>query len=173
MCSNALNLFLSQVVGDKNAVKSAISIISSRLRESQHRDRNNFHNRVHSPDRFYPGDDDFHTTRRSSAEGPSFSSRYGGSRHHNYSSRHSGFALESGHANLNENGQSYSGEELVFRILCPVDKVDSIVGESDGIVDLLQNEIGVIVDVSDLVAGSDEHIIIISSEEVSLPITSQ
>ncbi|KAL8538030.1 hypothetical protein ACS0TY_000115 [Phlomoides rotata] len=160
----AMSEEIVQVVGDRNAVKNAISIISSRLRESQHRDRNNFHNRVHSPDRFYPGDDDFHTTRRSSAEGPSFGSRYGGSRNNNYSSRSSGYH-ESGPANLADNGQSYSGEELVFRILCPVDKVDSIVGESDGIVELLQNEIGVIVDVSDLVAGSDEHIIIISSEE--------
>ncbi|KAI3457988.1 hypothetical protein Pfo_014651 [Paulownia fortunei] len=158
-----------QVVGDMNAVKNAIAIISSRLRESQHRDRSHFHNRLHSPDRFYSADDDFHvnsTTRRSSVEGPSFGSRYSaGSRSNNYSSRSSGFAIDSGPATVADNAQSFSGEDLVFRILCPVDKVDSVVGESDGIVDLLQNDIGVNVEVSDPVAGSDEHIIIISSDE--------
>ena len=35
-----------QVVGDVNAVKNAIAIISSRLRESQHRDRGHFHGRI-------------------------------------------------------------------------------------------------------------------------------
>lgn len=153
-----------------NAVKNALAIISSRLRESQHRDRTHFQNRVQSPDRFYPPDDDFHVNnRRSSAEGPSFGSRYsGGSRNNNYSSRSSGFAHESGPASVSDNAQSFSAEDLVFRILCPVRKVDYVVGESDGIIDLLQNEIGVNIDVSDPVAGLDELVIIISSDEVSL-----
>lgn len=154
-----------------NAVKNAITIISSRLRESQHRDRSHFHNKVHSPDRFYPPDDDFHVnSRRSSVEGPSFGSRYSaGSRNNNYSSRSSGFALDSGPASVADNGQSFSSEELVFRILCPVDKIDIVVGESDGIIELL-HEIGVNVEVSDPVSGLDELIIIISSDEVSLPL---
>lgn len=164
--------FLLQVVGDMNAVKNAIEIIASRLRESQHRDRSHFNNnRLQSPDRFYPADDEFHgnNSRRSSAEGPSFGSRYSaGSRGNNYSSRSSGFGNEFGPASVAENAHSFSGEDLVFRILCPTDKVDSVVGESDGIVDLLQNEIGVNVEVSDPIAGSDEHVIIISSDEVIL-----
>ncbi|GFP94763.1 kh domain-containing protein at4g18375 [Phtheirospermum japonicum] len=164
-----------QVVGDMNAVKSAVAIISSRLRESQHRDRNNFnnnnnnnnnnsHNRLHSPDGFYSADDDFHMnskTRRPSLEGPSYGSRYSdGSRSNNYSSRSSGYAIDPGPTTVADNAH-----DLVFRILCPVDKLHSVVGESDGIVDLLQNEIGVNVEVTDPVAGSDEHIIIISSDE--------
>ncbi|KAL3838060.1 hypothetical protein ACJIZ3_022651 [Penstemon smallii] len=156
-----------QVVGDMNAVKNAMAIISSRLRESQHRDRSHLHNP--SPDRFFPNDD-FHgnnnTTRRSSAEGISFGSRSStGSRSNNYSSRSSGYAMESGPAPVTENDQSFNGEGLVFRILCPAEKVINVVGGSDGIVDLLQNEIGVNVDVADPVAGSDEHTIIISSDE--------
>ncbi|KAI3471230.1 hypothetical protein Pfo_027893 [Paulownia fortunei] len=155
-----------QVVGDMNAVKNAIATISSRLRESQHRDRGHFHNRLHSPDRFYRADDDFHiksTRRRSSVEGPSFGLRSSAStKSNNYSSHSSGYVIESGSA---DNAQSFSGEDLVFRILCPTEKVDSVVGESDGIVELLQNEIGVNVDVADPVTGSDEHIIIISSDE--------
>ncbi|XP_042037074.1 RNA-binding KH domain-containing protein RCF3-like isoform X1 [Salvia splendens] len=156
-----------QVVGDMNAVKSALEIISSRLRESQHRDRSHFHNRVQSPDRFYPPDDDFHVNnRQSSAEGPSFGSRYsGGSMNNNYSSCSSGFSHESRPASVSDNARSFPGEELVFRILCPVRKVDFVVGESDGVIDLLHNEIGVNIDVSDPVAGLDELIIIISSDE--------
>ncbi|XP_051138385.1 RNA-binding KH domain-containing protein RCF3 [Andrographis paniculata] len=165
----AMSEEIVQVVGDMNAVKSAITNISSRLRESQHRDRSHFHNRIHSPDNFFPTDDDFHmnsTPRRSSVEGPSFGSRYSANhRGNNYSARSSGFGFESGPASEVDNAQLYSGEDLVFRMLCPAEKVDNVVGESSGIIDLLQNEIGVNVDISDPVNGSDEHIIIVSSEE--------
>ncbi|KAE8708601.1 hypothetical protein F3Y22_tig00110338pilonHSYRG00225 [Hibiscus syriacus] len=158
-----------QVVGDVNAVKDAIAIISSRLRESQHRDRSHLHGRMHSPERFFPDDDYIppinNTSHKSSMDG-SFGYRmstmnYRGS---NYSSRSSGF-IEAGTAPPADGGQPLFGEDLVFRILCPMDKVDSVLGEPDGIVDLLRNEIGVDVKVADLVAGSDEQIITISSEE--------
>ncbi|MBA0845053.1 hypothetical protein Goarm_022968 [Gossypium armourianum] len=159
-----------QVVGDVNAVKNAIAIISSRLRESQHRDRSgHFHGRMHSPERFFPDDDYIpninNASRRSSMEG-SFGSRMStmNYRGNNYSSRPSGF-IEAGAAPMSDSGQPLFGEELVFRILCPIDKVDSVFGEPDGIVDLLQNEIGVDVKVADPMAGSDEQIITISSEE--------
>ncbi|PIN27105.1 PolyC-binding proteins alphaCP-1 [Handroanthus impetiginosus] len=159
----AMSEEIVQVVGDVNAVKNAIASISSRLRESQHRDRSHFNNRLNSPD------DDFHTNstpKRLSAEGPSFGTRYSGlSRNNSYSSRSSEFVTESGPASVADNSQSFSGEVIVFRILCPVDKIDRVIGESDGILDLLQNEIGVSIEVSDPVAGSDEHIIIISSNE--------
>ncbi|KAG6412771.1 hypothetical protein SASPL_125458 [Salvia splendens] len=157
-----------QVVGDAHAVKNALAIISSRLRESQHRDSSHFQNRVQSPDHFYPPDDEFHANnnRRSSAEGPSFGNRYsGGSRNYNYPPRSSGYSHESGPASVSDNTQSFPGEELVFRILCPDSKVDYIVGETDGIIDLLHNEIGVNIDVSSPVAGLDELVIIISSDE--------
>ena len=160
-----------QVVGDINAVKNAIAIISSRLRESQHRDRSHFHGRMQSPERFFPDDDYIphvnNASRRSSMDGSTFGSRMSTTdyRGNNYSSRPSGF-IEAGTAPMAESAQPLYGEDLVFRILCPIDKVDSVFGESDGIVDLLQNEIGVDVKIADPVAGSDEQIITISSEEV-------
>ncbi|XP_039022873.1 RNA-binding KH domain-containing protein RCF3-like [Hibiscus syriacus] len=158
-----------QVVGDANAVKNAIAIISSRIRESQHRDRSNFHGRMHSLEWFSPDDDYIppinNTSRKSSMDG-SFGSRMStmNYRGNNYSSRPSGF-IEAGTAPMADSGQALYGEDLVFRILCPIDKVDSVFGEPDGIIDLLQNEIGVDVKVADPVAGSDEKIITISSEE--------
>ncbi|CAN0922596.1 RNA-binding KH domain-containing protein RCF3 [Linum grandiflorum] len=158
-----------QVLGEANNVKSAISIISSRLRESQHRDRTNFQGRVHSPERAFP-DDDYvphmsNATRRSSSDGHSFGPRSSGTNHrsNSYPSRISGYGMESGSAPGGV--QPVDGEELVFRLLCPMGKINRVVGETDGILQLLENEIGVDVKVSDPVSGSDEQIITVSSEE--------
>lgn len=150
-------------------MKNAIVLISSRLRESQHRDRNHFHGRAHSPDRFFPPDDDYIPhggARRSSMDGATFGSRQSTSniRSNNYPSL--GYAMEQGVPPVADDAQPFYGEDLIFRMLCPLDKVDRIIGESDGFVEFLQNEVGVDVKVNDPVAGSDEQLIIISSEEV-------
>ena len=160
-----------QVVGDVNAVKNALVIISSRLRESQHRDRSHFHGRVHSPERFFPPDDDYipHVpggSRRPAVDGAAFGSRVSTTNARNNNHPSLGYAMEPGAAPMADEAQPLYGEELVFRILCPVEKVDRIIGESDGIVEFLQNEVGVDVKVTDPVGGSDEQIIIITSEEV-------
>ncbi|XP_017242882.1 RNA-binding KH domain-containing protein RCF3-like isoform X1 [Daucus carota subsp. sativus] len=164
-----------QILGDMNNVKNAIAIISSRLRESQHRDRGNFHGRLPSPERFFPPDDDYvphmnHGSHRSSMDSPGFESRLStsmsGPRGSHYSSHQSSFAPDSGPMSMDDNEQSFPREDIVFQILCPIEKIDNVIGDSDGIVDLLQNEIGVDVRINDPVFGSDEQIIIISSEEV-------
>ncbi|KAF7816677.1 RNA-binding KH domain-containing protein RCF3 [Senna tora] len=162
---HVLKIF-STVVGDANAVKNAIVLISSRLRESQHRDRSHFHGRVHSPERFFPPDDDYiphGAARRSSLDGATFGSRPGNIRSNSYPS--SGYTMEPGAATVADDAQPFYGEDIIFRILCPMDKVDRIIGESDGFVEFLQNEVGVDVKLNDPVVGSDEQIIIISSEE--------
>jgi poly(rC)-binding protein 2/3/4 len=99
---------------------------------------------------------------------PSFGSRLSGPnyRNNNYSSRAPGFPVDAGADPNADSAQPFYVEDLVFRILCPIDKVNRVVGESDGLVDLLQNEIGVDVKVADPVSGSDEQIITICSEEV-------
>ncbi|XP_071721664.1 RNA-binding KH domain-containing protein RCF3-like [Rutidosis leptorrhynchoides] len=155
-----------QVVGDVNNVKNAIAIISSRLRESQHRDRTNFHGRIHSPERFF--DDDYvpHMNNADRHDGGNFGPRFSGPNYrgnsNNYGSRPSGYMNEAGPAPPMDNNEE---QDLVFRMLCPGDKIDRVFGESDGIIELLQNEIGVDVKVADNVASSDERIIIVSSEE--------
>lgn len=160
-----------QVVGDVNAVKNALVIISSRLRESQHRDRSHFHGRVHSPERFFSPDDDYvpHVTggsRRSSMDGAAYGPRVSTTNTRNNNHNSLSYGMEPGAAPVADDAQGLYGEELVFRILCPVEKVDRFVGESDGIVEFLQNEVGVDVKVTDPVGGSDEQIIVITSEEV-------
>lgn len=157
-----------QIVGDANAVKKAIAIVSSRLRESQHRDRSHFHGRLHSPERIFPSDDDYvpHPARRLSMDGRPFRPRSASNtRGNDFSNRQSGFSVEPGAAPVNDNMMPFYGEDLVFRILCPIDKVDSVIGESDGIMELLRNEVGVDIKVSDPVTGSNEQILIISSDE--------
>ncbi|KAK7282549.1 hypothetical protein RIF29_11432 [Crotalaria pallida] len=156
-----------QVTGDLNSVRNALEVISSRLRESQHRDRGHFHGRGHSPERFFSPDDDYHHggSRRSSVEGSGFGSRVSSTNARNNNHLPSGYAMESGAAPAANGAQPFCGEDLVFRILCPVEKVDRIIGESDGIVEFLQNEVGVDIKVIDPIGGSEEQIIIITSEE--------
>ncbi|XP_010520963.1 PREDICTED: KH domain-containing protein At4g18375 [Tarenaya hassleriana] len=151
-----------QVVGETHAVKNALAAISSRLRESQHRDRSHFHGRAHSPERPFPPVDDYIPQQRQQSMDRFPDSNY---RNNNFGSRQSNYATETPSLPIGENAQPFYNEELVFRILCPVDKVVRVVGESQGIIDLLQNEIGVDIRVSDPIAGSDEQIITISSYE--------
>ncbi|XP_043720334.1 RNA-binding KH domain-containing protein RCF3 isoform X1 [Telopea speciosissima] len=164
-----------QVVGDVNAVKKAIAIISSRLKESQLRDRSHFHGRVHSPERFFPSDDDFsphinnipHRSPMDEATlGPRSSAGFPSLRNNSYGSRTSGYAFESGAGPIADHqSQLFSGEDIVFQILCPYDRVESVMGEANGIIEMLRDEIGVDLRVSDLVPGSEEQIIIITSDE--------
>ncbi|CAL0327489.1 unnamed protein product [Lupinus luteus] len=157
-----------QVTGDVNAVKNALEVISSRLRESQHRDRSHFHGRGHSPERFFSPDDDYIPhggSRRSSVEEVAFGSRGSAANARNNNHLSSGYATESGVAPVANDVQPFYGEDLVFRILCPVEKVDRIIGESDGIVEFLHDEVGVDIKVTDPIGGSEERIIIITSEE--------
>ncbi|CAM8908977.1 unnamed protein product [Rhodiola kirilowii] len=159
-----------QVVGDTNAVKSALAAIASRLRESQHRDRSQSNGRIQAPDQFYPPEDDFpisNTSRRIPMDGPRHPSSpgmHGPRTNSSYGSHASGYPIDSGASPMDDYEQGY-GEELVFQILCPIEKVECIVGERDGIVELLQEEIGVSVKVADPITGSDETIITISSNE--------
>ncbi|KAJ4951403.1 hypothetical protein NE237_028235 [Protea cynaroides] len=164
-----------QIVGEVNAVKKAIAIISSRLKESQLRDRSHFQGRVHSPERFFHTDDDFsphinNIPHRSPIDeatlGPRSSAGVPTLRNNSYGLRASGYAFESGAGPIaNPQSQLSSDEDLIFRILCPYDRVESVIGEANGITEMLRDEIGVDVRVSDPVPGSEEQIIIITSEE--------
>ncbi|XP_068644991.1 RNA-binding KH domain-containing protein RCF3-like [Aristolochia californica] len=148
-----------QVVGDGNAVKKAVAIISSRLKEAMLRDCRPFRGRLHSPEHYFPLDDDLNphiNNVRSPLDGV-----------HRSSSRYSqsGYGFDSAATQMGEHAQAFAGEDLVFQILCPNKKVESVIGESEGIIGILRGEIGVDVRVSDPVLGSDERVITISSDE--------
>eukprot|EP01018_Ginkgo_biloba_P015851 Gb_38220 [translate_table: standard] len=166
-----------QIVGELNAVKKALRIISTRLTENPPRERPPAsHGRVYSPEHHLPPDDDFSPhgnslSRRSSIDGPMLGMRSSagfssnrGSGHH---LRTSGYMLsEYGGSHMSDYEPSFSGEELVFRILCPNEKIGSVIGEDGGIIKRLREDIGVNIKVTDSVPGSDERIIIISANEV-------
>ncbi|KAI4378189.1 hypothetical protein MLD38_015707 [Melastoma candidum] len=156
---------LVQVIGNVPAVKSALTIISSRLRESQHRDRGHFRGKMHSPERVFPPIDKF-LPHPSSNDGMLSGSRHSvpHGRNDDYTTPSAGFMGEPGGA-MGDKLQPLDGEEIVFRIICPTEKVDKIAGESSGIMKLLQNEVGVDVKVCSPVDGSDEHIVMVSSVE--------
>ncbi|KAL6986001.1 hypothetical protein U1Q18_019369 [Sarracenia purpurea var. burkii] len=73
------------------------------------------------------------TPRRTSVDGSTFGSRSSSGltsgRSNNYVSRSSGYGIEYGAAPVADNCQLFSPEDLVFQILCPIDKVDSVVGK--------------------------------------------
>ncbi|KAH9315612.1 hypothetical protein KI387_024239, partial [Taxus chinensis] len=78
----------------------------------------------------------------------------------------SGYMLsEGGRSFESDQGPSSSGEELVFRVLCPNKKIGGIIGKGGTIIKKLREEIGVKIKVTDSVPGSDDRIIIISSNE--------
>uniref|UniRef100_A0A0A9EJR0 K Homology domain-containing protein n=1 Tax=Arundo donax TaxID=35708 RepID=A0A0A9EJR0_ARUDO len=56
-------------------------------------------------------------------------------------------------------------DDIIFRILCPNDKANSLVGTRDGIIEMLQADVGVDVRLTDVIAGSDERVVIITSRE--------
>lgn len=57
-------------------------------------------------------------------------------------------------------------EEVSFRLLCPADKVGSLIGKGGAVVRALQNESGASIKVSDPTHDSEERIIVISAREV-------
>eukprot|EP01018_Ginkgo_biloba_P029386 Gb_18830 [translate_table: standard] len=179
LCTNLSSDEILQIVGELNVVKKALRIISTRLKDSPPKERAQPplpHSSVYSPDRRAPPADAFipyqnSTSRRANLDGP-----VSGVRASVGFSRGSGPALgssssghtlsEGGSSHLSDHGPSSSGEELVFRVLCPNKKIGSVIGRGGSIIKNLREEIGVKIKVTDSVPGSDDRIIIISSNEV-------
>jgi poly(rC)-binding protein 2/3/4 len=76
-----------------------------------------------------------------------------------------GYEFDSNGSKFNEHPEM-PFDEIIFRILCPNDKANSLVGSRDGIIEMLQVDVGVDVRLTDHIAGSDERALIITSREV-------
>ncbi|WOL12435.1 KH domain-containing protein HEN4 [Canna indica] len=156
-----------QVVGEGNCVKKAVAIVLSRLKESLHRDRGPFRGRAYSPERY----DEFvnNTQHLSAAEESYLGSRSSAgldrARNNTYGLDPPGYSFDSDANPINDHTQAAPCDDLVFRILCPNDKVENIIGVSNGIIEMLQADVGVDVRVADPIPGSNECIITISSDE--------
>lgn len=166
-----------QVVGEVNVVKKALRMISTRLCENPPRERGQNYSvgPARSPGRRVFPPEDAMTSHRSS-----LGSRGGADGHHrslpsSFSHAETGAGSNTGYSRRSHGSGNAladvgwqsppTSEELIFRILCPNDKVGSIIGRGGSIIRSLQEEIGVGIRVTDAVTGSDERIIIISSVE--------
>eukprot|EP00249_Psilotum_nudum_P023906 c29024_g2_i1 orf=101-2146(+) len=167
-----------QIVGDVDVVKKALRIVSSRLRDNFPRDHGLNISRMRSPShhREFLSEADFVPLGSSSAPVhrrdvngqlrgvlPAFShpgaSGFGNTLYSDDPHR----AVSALHDV--DRQPSAAGEELVFRILCPLDKVGCIIGRGGSIIRSLRDEIGAGIRVADAVPGSDERVVIISAME--------
>lgn len=57
-------------------------------------------------------------------------------------------------------------EEVVFKLLCQVDKVGSLIGKGGSVIRHLQNETGAYIKIADAPPDSDERVVVISAREV-------
>ncbi|KAI5072193.1 hypothetical protein GOP47_0012299 [Adiantum capillus-veneris] len=154
-----------QIVGDANAVKKALRLISTQLFENPPRDRHP--GASHSPSRAA-----FLAEETNPPHRAALSSRgsYSSGQHpkslqlppSDYGVAASGRGAQF-HGSLNSLPEDK--HELVFRILCPRDKIGGIIGKGGSIVHSLEDEIGVSINVCGNVPGSDERVVMISSVE--------
>ena len=56
-------------------------------------------------------------------------------------------------------------EEVVFKLLCQVNKVGSLIGKGGSIVWALQTETGVSIKIADAAPDADEKVVVISARE--------
>ncbi|XVF23210.1 hypothetical protein REPUB_Repub13aG0017300 [Reevesia pubescens] len=127
---------LLQITGNFSAVKKALFSISSTLQE------NGMHSQV---DQFPPWG---YTSGLHAAD---FHSR--------------GYPSTSGHENAVVHNRGGLEEEVVFKLLCQVDKVGSLIGKGGSVIRALQCETGALIKIADTALDSDERIVVISARE--------
>lgn len=80
----------------------------------------------------------------------------------------SGMALHgTGTENIGANHRMVMEEEVVFKLLCQVDKVGSLIGKGGSIIRALQNETGATIKIADAASDSDERVVVIFARENS------
>ncbi|XP_062179140.1 RNA-binding KH domain-containing protein RCF3-like isoform X2 [Phragmites australis] len=152
-----------QVVGDGNNVKKAVVIISDRLKESLHRDRGPFRGRMNSPEHRISQEDEY---LGGTQQMPAYEEPYGRTDQirNNSGMEPPGYEFDSNGSKVIEHPE-FQYDDIVFRILCPNDKANSLVGTRDGIIEVLQADVGIDVRLTDIVAGSDERVVLVTSRE--------
>lgn len=176
-----------QITGYLNVVKKALQIISTRLRDNPPKERAQppSHSAIYSPNNHSTTADVYLPYQNTISRHANLDEPVPGMRSSNEFSRGSGPASsghifspakgppssghmfsESGGSRLTDRGPSSSVEELVFRVLCPNKKIGSVIGKGGSIIKRMREDIGVNIRVTDSVPGSDDRIIIISSNQV-------
>ena len=168
-----------QIQGSLNVVKKALWLVSMRLKDNTSKEATQapaITSSVYSSDynatsrdAFMPYQNSTDYFRNLDGHAPTMISSLGFNRGLDSALGHpsSGYTYPEGGRTLgSDQGPSSSGEELVFRVLCPNKKIGGVIGKGGTIIRRLREEIGVKIKVTDSVPGSDDRIIIISSNEV-------
>ncbi|CAN6207694.1 unnamed protein product [Urochloa humidicola] len=152
-----------QVVGDGNCVRKAVAIITDRLKESLHRDRGPYRGRMNSPEPRISQEDEY---LGGVQQMPVYEETYGrpDQIRNNINMELPGYEFDSDGGEVIEHPDILYND-IIFRILCPNDKASSLVSTRDGIIEMLQADVGVDVRLTDIIAGSDERVVIITSRE--------
>lgn len=140
-----------QITGSFTAVKKALLFVSSFVQDGRRGDAANTNvtkssgMAVHG--NHIPAVESFH--QRGYAPG--------------YHSR--GYSPGPGYENVGGRSRMYYEEDVVFKLLCHLDKVGSLIGKGGSIVRTMQNETGASIKIADIVPDSDERIVVISARE--------
>ncbi|KAJ0100508.1 hypothetical protein Patl1_21949 [Pistacia atlantica] len=74
-----------------------------------------------------------------------------------------GYSSGLGPESLGAHNRMYFEEDVVFKLLCHLDKIGSLIGKGDSIVRTFQNETGASNKIADVVPNSDERVVLISA----------
>ncbi|KMS97210.1 hypothetical protein BVRB_7g177620 [Beta vulgaris subsp. vulgaris] len=133
---------LIQIVGNFQAVKKALLSVSSCLQEHPRADMFQGANIASQTDSF--------PHRGSHAAD-----------HHSRS-----FTTVSASENVGHNHRMIPEDDIIFRLLCPADKIGSLIGKGGSIVRSIQNETGASIKIGDPIApDSDERVVVVSAHE--------
>lgn len=76
------------------------------------------------------------------------------------------FSRSSGVESAGINHRMVLEEEVVFKVLCPADKVGNLIGKGGSIVRVIQTETGASIKVADSASHLDDRVVVISAREV-------
>lgn len=146
-------------------MKKALIAISSRLQENPPRERPQPF--VPSGPTFLPVNDYLQKDSfRSKGNGPLFGLGLGHLEGGGWTLNNGSLPLDRPNNRLNKEGRDVGENELVFRLLCPSDKIGSVIGKGGSIIHNLRKETGAHIKITDAVPGSDERIVVVSANEV-------
>ncbi|KAK6915184.1 K Homology domain, type 1, partial [Dillenia turbinata] len=151
----ALGDELIQITGNLFAVRKALLSVSSCLQDSPRADAANFAAAKPSGAMLHgPG---------MPTQGDPFSQRGFASGHHAIDYHPRGYSSVPGPENAGSHHGMVLEEDVVFRLLCQIDKVGSLIGKGGSMVRALQNETGASIKVAE--ATPEERVVVISARE--------
>uniref|UniRef100_A0A7I4APY2 K Homology domain-containing protein n=1 Tax=Physcomitrium patens TaxID=3218 RepID=A0A7I4APY2_PHYPA len=156
---------LVQVSGDVSTLKKALLFISARLQENPPRDRPQSY--AAPAPAFVPVTDYLaKDSYRSKGTGHVFGLGPEPLEGRSWTISSGNLSLDRQDNRRSKEGRDSGENELVFRLLCPSDKIGSVIGKGGSIIHNLRKDTGARIKIANAVPGSDERVIIVSALEL-------